>query len=147
MRLDWGTLARAKARRKFHHRWIYLLPTPDKQACRSSVVVCEPDSHASFVLTKQKYTLSKVIVRCASGFNSEVHQRKEKTGTPCGCLLFFGGTDGNWTRVQRPVDTTFSVGSRSFKIPLSVSRATGLRSGSPFMHDRYKGELSVHVHY
>ena len=51
---------------------------------------------------------------------------------------FFGGDDGNWTRVQKPLNITFSVGSQSIKIPTSERRVTGSPQGSFLMHDRYK---------
>ncbi len=54
-----------------------------------------------------------------------------------GCVLF-GGTDGNRTRVQRPLIITFSVGSLSFTIPEIRRRKTGFFFGSPFMLDRYR---------
>ena len=55
--------------------------------------------------------------------------------------------DGSRTRVQKPLDITFSVGSLSIEIPASERRQTGSRQGSHFLHDRYNGEISVHVHY
>lgn len=39
-------------------------------------------------------------------------QRTPRNGVP----LYFGGADGNRTRVQKPVDMTFSADSHSFKI-------------------------------
>ncbi len=55
-----------------------------------------------------------------------------------GRQLAAGGDDGNRTRVQKPLDITFSVGSQSFEIPRYKRRVTGFLSGSPLMHDRYK---------
>ena len=40
--------------------------------------------------------------------------------------LLFGGDDGNRTRVQKPLDVTFSVGSRLFMLPARVRQAAGL---------------------
>ena len=51
----------------------------------------------------------------------------------------FGGDDENRTRVQKPLDITFSVGSQSIIIPTSKRRLTGSHQGSLLMHDRYKG--------
>ena len=52
--------------------------------------------------------------------------------------FFVGGADGNWTRVQRSIHTTFSVDSQSFRFPTSGRRVTGSHQGSFLMHDRYK---------
>ena len=37
----------------------------------------------------------------------------------------FGGTGGNRTRVQKPLDITFSVGIHSIRIPRKERRMTG----------------------
>ena len=45
------------------------------------------------------------------------------------CLFSIGGDDGNRTRVQKPLDITFSVGSLSFEIsrfPTPTNRLRGL---------------------
>ena len=51
----------------------------------------------------------------------------------------FGGDDGSRTRVQKPLDMTFSVDSRSFESPRFLRRATGSITGSRLMRDRYSG--------
>ena len=87
------------------------------------------------------------------GFKTEHRHRGMKFGIApyspddWGRQLAAGGTDGSRTRVQRSIHTTFSVDSHSIEIPLWKRRETGFSSGSPFVHDRYKGEISVHVHY
>ena len=65
--------------------------------------------------------------------------KKRKGSTPHKAkLIHNGGTDGNWTRVRRPLDITFSVGSQSIEIPASGCRVTGFRQGSFLMRDRYR---------
>ena len=77
------------------------------------------------------------IVGSASGFF--VVDSTNRKGTHFGVPFVIGGDDGNRTRVQKPLDITFSVGSQSIRIPASERRVTGFRQGSPLMHDRYKG--------
>ena len=72
-----------------------------------------------------------------------VHNKRAPIGRP----FVMNGDDGNRTRVQKPLDITFSVGSQSIKILTSERRVTGFRQGSLLVHDRYNGEISVHVHY
>ena len=42
---------------------------------------------------------------------------------------FFGGDDGSRTRVRKPLDTTFSVDSLLFEIPLAEREQTHYRLG------------------
>ena len=72
---------------------------------------------------------------------------KKQTQNVSHSAFVFGGTDENRTRVQKPLDITFSVGSQSFRLPFRKRRLTGFCLGSPLMHDRFKGETSIHVHY
>ena len=48
-------------------------------------------------------------------FGSNRHRQKKKA--PERVLFSFGGGDGNRTRVRKPLDMTFSVGSLFFGIP------------------------------
>ena len=61
------------------------------------------------------------------------------------CMV--GGPEGNRTPVRKPLDITFSVGSRLVEFPsLGVSRQAP-KEGSPFVHDRLKGERPMHVYH
>ncbi len=68
-----------------------------------------------------------------SGGSSDLHRKKADKSTKNAELsTFCGGGDGNRTRVQKPIHTTFSVGSLSFKFPLCCRRQTGCIAEYPF---------------
>ncbi len=67
-------------------------------------------ARSGYALTVHRTVIHSVPVRFPS-----FHQKQQ--GTPAsGCPLLFGGADGNRTRVQKPVDMTFSADSHSFEI-------------------------------
>ena len=80
---------------------------------------------------------SKMAFSCS--YQSETLTAKPPLKKQVFVQYTFGGDDGNRTRVQKPLDITFSVGSQSIRIPTSERRVTGFRQGSLLMHDRYKG--------
>ncbi len=80
-----------------------------------------------------RYTLSRDDIPLLSQWIKKFDKSK--------LVEFFGGTDGNRTRVQKPIHTTFSVGSQSIGFPASECRLTGSRQGSFFMRDRYKSNF------
>ena len=61
------------------------------------------------------------------------------------CMV--GGPEGNRTPVRKPLDMTFFVDSRLLDFPAcGVNRQTP-QVGSPFVHERLKGERPLHVYH
>ena len=61
------------------------------------------------------------------------------------CMV--GGPEGNRTPVRKPLDMTFFVDSRSLEFPTRGAGRQALHEGSPFVHDRLKGERPMHVYH
>ena len=99
------------------------------------------DLHACRRFTSERRLCGKCELDESLGDSTKKDRRSKRPP------IFFGGTDENRTRVQKPLDMTFSVGSHSFKIPPTARRVTGSLKGSTLMLDRYKCEISVQVHY
>ena len=76
----------------------------------------------------------KLAVGGGVGFKTEHRHRGMKFGFALHSVdnwvqaLPAGGGDGSRTRVRKPLDTTFFVGSLSFRIPYHERRQTGFRS-------------------
>ena len=86
------------------------------------------------------YGREESLVRSAGGFNRGSPKEKDNRTPVRVSYYLFGGADGNWTRVQRSIHTTFSVDSQSIRIPTSGRRVTGFHQGSFLMRDRYTSD-------
>lgn len=89
----------------------------------------------------------------AFGLTSEPHHRGIEFGIAPHSndnwvrQLAAGGLEENRTPVRKPLDMTFSVGSRLLLFPTRRRQPTNRgRSGSTFLLDRFKCERSVQVH-
>ena len=134
------------ARRRFAFGNIFRSPYGNKLPT-AYAQMCTRIRAGMLVFTHICWNVCANKARSASVFNVRRLVKKQREDTRGVLSLLFGGTDGSWTRVQRPLDITFSVGSQSFRFPSSEHRVTGFLGSSPLIHDRYKGEISVHVHY
>ena len=98
---------------------------------RSIVETRARRSLASFFLASVTH-FEKTVINCFFSFTramqsiavfaSNRHRQKKKT--PGWVLFSFGGGDGNRTRVRKPLDITFSVGSLFFEIPRLMREQT-----------------------
>ena len=68
-----------------------------------------------------------------------------KKGTHMGAYV--GGDDGSRTRVQKPLDTTFSGCRKSFDLFASSADCQAIDTSNRFMHDGLNGKRPMHVHH
>ena len=73
----------------------------------------------SKISSRSDFIHHRWIYSAVGGFNWKNDKSK--------LVVFSGGADGNWTRVQRPLDITFSVGSQSIKASLIATPTDRLR--------------------
>ena len=71
----------------------------------------------------------------------------QKEKATYGWLFLFGGPEGSRTPVRKPLDMTFFADSLSFEFPPQSADRQALYRGSPFVHDRLKGERPMHVYH
>ena len=109
-----------------------------------AVIICQVCDLDKKILQKMYSFLQYFLVE-PTGIDSRLRARSGCVLTPTGChsfrtrstpyffiikkqkqgvkslLLFFGGTEGSRTPVQKPIDITFSVGSHSLLIPVGAA--------------------------